>query len=738
MEKMGYTLIITEKPKASQKIAEALADTKLKKETINGVPYYRIVHDKKEIVVGCAVGHLFSLAPKKGQKWTYPVFDIEWKPIGDVSKGASYTKKYSKALATLAEKASAFIVATDYDIEGEVIGLNCVRFVCKKKDAGRMKFSTLTKQDLVKSFSKISPTLDWGLANAGETRHILDWFYGINLSRALTDAFKAKGTFKIMSAGRVQAPALKILVVREKEITSFIPRSFWQIELHTEKENSPIVALHVQDQFWEKEKAEAIYKTCNSQKKVHVVAVKKTQFQQSPPTPFDLTSLQVEAYRVHKISPKETLAIAQELYINGYISYPRTSSQKLPKEIGYPTIIKDICRQARYKELHQYLPTELIPHEGKKEDSAHPAIYPTGIAPKGITEQEDKIYDLVVRRFLATFASPALREVMEVILRCKEEDFCARGITTKERGWHLVYGPYATYKEEELPAVKEGEELVIKKVLLLQKETQPPHRFTESSIIKELEKKNLGTKATRAHIIETLYQRGYIDGKPAIHATELGNKTCEILEKYCPVIVDEELTRHFEIEMEEIRLQKRKKEEVLLKAKELLIKELAAFTKKKEEVGEALLSAFQETRTQATTLGNCQECKKGMLQLRRGKFGMFVACTEYPSCTITFSLPSSGLIQPAKVECKECLYPMVKIIRRGKRPQDVCINQACPSKKSTAEAERFAQDIVTGKVEKKCPKCTKDLVIRKSIYGQFLGCSGYPACRYTEKLPQQK
>ncbi len=737
MGKMGYTLIITEKPKASQKIAEALADTKPKKESLNGVPYYRIVHDKKEIVVGCAVGHLFSLAPEKGKKWTYPVFDVVWKPISDVAKGASYTKKYSKALGALAEKAHAFVVATDYDIEGEVIGLNCIRFICKKKDAGRMKFSTLTKPDLLKAFAKISPSIDWGLANAGETRHILDWFYGINLSRALTDAFKAKGMFKVMSAGRVQGPALKLLVVREKEISACVPKPFWQIELHTEKDKTLIVALHVQDQFWEKEKAESIYRKCNGQKKTEVVSVKKTQFQQSPPTPFDLTSLQVEAYRVHKISPKETLAIAQELYINGYISYPRTSSQKLPKEIGYAQIIKEVCRQSRYKELFQHLPKELIPHEGKKEDPAHPAIYPTGIAPKGITEQEEKIYDVIVRRFLATFAQPALREVVEVILRCKDEDFSARGITTKERGWHLVYGPYATYKEEELPPLREGEELPITKITLLQKETQPPHRFTESSIIKELEKKNLGTKATRAQIIETLYQRGYVEGKPALRATELGMKTCEILEKYCPAIVDEELTRHFEIEMEEIRLQKRTKEEILRKARELLTKELTAFTKKKEEVGEALLTAFHETRTQATTLGNCKTCEKGLLQLRRGKFGMFVACSEYPACTTTFSLPSSGLIQPAKESCKECSYPMVKIIRKGKRPQDVCINQACPSKKASEEATRFVKELEAKKIEKKCPKCGKDLVVRKSIYGQFLGCSGYPACRYTEKLPQQ-
>ncbi len=716
---MGYTLVITEKPKAAQKIAESLADTKLKKESLNSVPYYRISHKKKELVVACAVGHLYTLMQKKGQKWTYPVFDVEWKPISEATK-ADYTKKYIKTLTSLAAKATGFIVATDYDIEGEVIGLNCIRFACKQKDAGRMKFSTLTKPDLVKAFAAISPSLDWGQANAGETRHILDWFYGINLSRALTDALKSTGIFKIMSAGRVQGPALKLIVTKEKEIKAFVPKPFWQLELHCSKQNQPFTAMHVTDPFWDKQEAERVHKNVRGQKKATISTIKKTQFNQSPPTPFDLTSLQIEAYRVHGISPKDTLAIAQELYVNGYISYPRTSSQKLPKEIEFEKIVKDIALQQPYREIAKMLlGKELVPHEGKKEDPAHPAIYPTGMVPKGLEEREMKIYDVIVRRFLATFGDPAVREVVDVLITCNGEEFTAKGITTKVKGWHALYGPYATFKEEELPPLTEGEEIDVNKIVLAEKETQPPKRYTESSIIKELEKRNLGTKATRAQIIETLYQRGYVEGKPSIQATNFGIKTCETLEKYCPYIVDEELTRHFEVEMENVRLHKRTEEEVLTKARDLLTKVLTEFKNKKNDVGTALLEAFKETREQATTLGDCPVCRKGQLQIRKGKFGVFVACSSYPDCKTTVSLPSA-LVQPAKRQCSQCPYPIVRIIRKGKQPQELCINLQCPSKQTEKS------------VEKKCPKCGKPLVVRKSIYGEFIGCSGYPACRHTE------
>ena len=248
-------LIICEKPNASKKIAEALADGKPIKENMQGVPYYRITHGNQDITVACAVGHLYGLSQKEGKKWAFPEFNIEWKPASEVRRNAKFSKKYLQTLKKLAKEANEFTVATDYDTEGEVIGLNVVKYACKKKDAARMKFSTLTKPDLIEAYEKKSKHLDWGQANAGETRHFLDWYNGINYSRALTHAIKTAGAFKIMSTGRVQGPALKIIVDREKEIKAFKPIPFWQIQLNGEVKKEKIEAWHKKDKFWEKKSA---------------------------------------------------------------------------------------------------------------------------------------------------------------------------------------------------------------------------------------------------------------------------------------------------------------------------------------------------------------------------------------------------------------------------------------------------------------------------------------------------
>ena len=731
-----YELIITEKPNAAKMVANALADGKALREGNKGVYYYKLTHGKNDIVVTCAVGHLFGLAEKEKKTWNFPIFDIEWKPSHEMSKGALFTKKYLDQIKKLSKEASSFTVATDYDVEGEVIGLNVVKYACKKKDASRMKFSTLTKPDLIEAYENKSKHLDWGQANAGETRHFLDWFNGINYSRALTSSIKTAGSFKLMSTGRVQGPALKIIVDKEKDIRAFKPVPFWQIELQGIVNKGALIAWHKEDKFWDKKKAQDVFKNVKNEKKAVIDKVGKKQFNQAPPTPFDLTTLQVESYRCHRISPKETLSLAQELYTSGVISYPRSSSQQLTPKIGFKKIFSKLSNQDNYASLVKNLLSRktLKPNDGKKTDPAHPAIYPTGNEPKEMNEREQKVYDLIVKRFMATFSEPALRETMTVYVNCKDEIFIAKGTRTVEKGWHVFYEPYVKIEEEELPSANKDDKVDVKKIYLHDKETLPPKRFTPASIIKELEKRNLGTKATRSDIVDRLFQRGYVDGK-SIEATNLGIKTVETLEKHCPKIVDEELTKHFEEEMEDIRQGKRKSENVLKEAKSAIESIIKDFKKYEKDIGKALLAATIETRDALSDLGQCPKCKTGQLHLRRGKFGAFAACNKYPKCKTTFSLPSNALIKPAQKLCETCNYPMVLAIKRGKRPMELCLNKECPSKHLEGEAGKEAKDIAKGKVEKECPQC-KDgkIILRKSIYGAFLGCSKYPKCKYTEKL----
>ncbi|MBU1849973.1 MAG: DNA topoisomerase I, partial [Nanoarchaeota archaeon] len=628
---MSYELIITEKPSAALKIALALADGKPKKQSNKGVPYYELSLNGKKIVVVPAVGHLFGVG-EKNKSFKYPSFEIEWVPTSQIDKTASYSKKYADTIKKLSKDADSFTVACDYDIEGEVIGLNCIRFLCNQKDASRMKFSALTKPDLVSSYKNKANTLCWGQANAGETRHFLDWLYGINLSRALISAVKKAGSYKTLSSGRVQGPALKLVVEKEDEIQKFKPEPYWQLELQGVLKNKNISAWYKKEKFQDEQECKDILeKTKGSNGEV--TSVLKEEKQQLPPFPFDLTTLQTESYRTLGMTPKKTLATAQQLYLGGYISYPRTSSQQLPVTIGYANILEKIKSIKEYAAHCQELlsKNKLWPNQGKKTDPAHPAIYPTGIIPKELNEDESRLYDLIVRRFLSTFGESALRESTAIIITVNSEDFIAKGIRTTKPGWYTYYGSHSKKKEEEMPATVNGDLVVVKEIIKHDKETIPPKRYSQSSIIKELEKRNLGTKSTRAQIIDILQQRGYVQGM-MLEATQLGMQIVRTLDKYCPKIQDEELTKHFEEEMEEIREHKKKEEEILKEAKDVLVDVLQGFKEKEKEIGEELLQAQKEHEQKINTVGTCPNCGEGVLMIKRGKFGRFIACDKYPDC----------------------------------------------------------------------------------------------------------
>ncbi len=734
---MSYELIITEKPSAAQKIAQALADSKPKKYSVEGVPYYELQHKGKEVVVTCAVGHLYTLEQKNKKKgWTYPVYDIEWIPSYE-KKGSEYTKKYLNQIKKLAKGASSFTVATDYDIEGEVIGLNVVKYACKQKDAKRMKYSTLTKDELIESFDKASKHLDWGQAHAGETRHFLDWIYGINLSRALTLSIKnSTGRYKTLSAGRVQGPALKIIVDKEKEIGKFIPKPYWEVSMKYQKGRKKLEAQHQTDKFWDKKDADKVMKTTKGHP-AKVDDISTTEKKVPPPYPFDLTTLQTEAYRCFGYPPKRTLELAQELYIAGYMSYPRTSSQKLPPSIGYKKILSALAKQPTYSPLVGLLTNKssLNPNEGKASDPAHPAIYPTGIAPKNLGSQQTKVYDLVVKRFLATFGEWAKRQTMTILLGVNSEPFVTKGSKTTYQGWYEFYAPYVKLDEVELPEFKVGEECKVLDIIQDEKETQPPKRYTEASIVKELEKRGLGTKATRAAIVDALFQRKYITPKP-VTATDLGIRTANVLHKYCPQILEEELTRDIEEDMEEIRNKDTSGEKVLQKAEKILNGVLNTIKEKEKQVGKELAEATSEMEKKMNTIGKCPKCKEGNLVIKRGKFGRFIACDQYPDCTTTFKIPQTGTVAPTEKVCEKCGHPIIKVGKQGKRQRELCINPNCATKQiEDKEIRHEAKELMNGDVEKECPKC-KDgrLVLRQSVYGKFLGCSNFPKCRYMEQI----
>ncbi|HYD02915.1 MAG TPA: DNA topoisomerase I, partial [Alphaproteobacteria bacterium] len=547
-------------------------------------------------------------------------------------------------------------------------------------------------------------------------------------------ALKSVGQFKIMSSGRVQGPSLKTIVDLEKEIAKFKPTPFWEIQVNGQLAGTAVESWHKEGQFTDEKEVKKIVHKVDG-KNGTVKSIDKSEFIQKAPVPFDLTTLQTEAYRFFGIPPKQTLEIAQQLYTGGYISYPRTSSQKLPKEIGYKKIMESLGKSNAYKFLALDLLKlkELVPTEGKKTDPAHPAIYPTGTVPN-VKDRVHKVYDLIVKRFFSCFAEDAKRETVTITIEIEKEPFIAKGTRTTFAGWHKFYEPYVKLEDQEMPSVKQGDKFTNKETIKHDKQTQPPRRYTQASLIRELENRNLGTKATRAAIIDSLYNRNYIKNDP-IEATELGMETVIVLDKYIPEINDEALTRHFEEEMEEIREKKLGEHKVLEEAEHELTKLLAKFKKHEQEIGKELLVSYKKALETQSNIGPCPVCHKGTLRVTYSKASKrkFIGCDKYPDCKTIVNMPFGGFKKTDKT-CEECQYPIL-LVFRGKRPQQVCINTDCPSKHSKdPETIKEIKDFTSGKLKKKCPTCGKDLILRTSLYGQFLACPGYPDCRYIESL----
>ena len=684
----GYELVITEKPQAALKIASFLG--KSVKKNDRNIPYYEVDRDGRKIIVACAVGHLFTLSqnsPGSG----IPIFDIGWMPNYLVRK-RDFSKKYYDVLLKLAKKAGSLTVATDYDVEGEVIGLNVVRFIGGQEDANRMKFSTLTEKEINNAYEEKNKSIDFGQAIAGETRHYLDWFYGINLSRALMNAIKTTGKFRIMSIGRVQGPALNLIVKKEKEIQAFKPTPYWQVLIKIK--DPKLELIHNKDIFNKSE----LEKFENLVGKKAQAETKKTEKRLPPNPPFNLTTLQTEAYRFYGISPSRTLAIAQSLYLAGLISYPRTSSQKLPASIGYKSILKKLAKRYRAEKLIN----RKGPVEGNRTDPAHPSIYPTGNF-QILSGDDKKIYDLIVNRFLSLFCEDAIVENKTVNVRVNERKvdgqgnlgvltFVKRGAAIRKKSWMELYPTKLI--EKEVPDVRGEVEITNSKIE--EKETQPPKRYSPASIISQLERKNLGTKAARAAILETLYDRGYVKDK-RIRATPLGLSLIETLEKHSPIIIDEELTKSFEKGMESIQNSKkdhRKKEKNIIdKAKETITKISEQFKEKEIEIGKELLNAnlkLREEQREENKLNICPKCKKGSLGITYSKKTRrhFVACDAYPDCKNTFSLPPNGSINKIDKVCEECGFPKLMLLKRGRKPWIFCFNPECPTNKKRIEEYR--------------------------------------------------
>jgi DNA topoisomerase I len=722
------TLIVAEKPSVALRIAIALGNNQQKRLNMNGVSYYEIDTPAGRVYIAAAVGHIYTIR-QKGIKQGYPVLDVEWAPSYEVNKSAFYTKKYLDVFKSLAQRSDSYINACDFDIEGTVIGTNIIKFLGgdMEKRAKRMRFSTTTIPDIKNAYENLMP-LDVNNFYAGEVRHMLDWLWGINLSRALTSTLVGTRYMRSLSIGRVQGPTLAVLAKREIEIEKFVPKPYWNV-LVLAKE---VEFANVKGDIFDGKEANRVLEHTNSNLHSAIVEnVEATEQLVRPYPPFDLTSLQLEASRILRFDPSTTLATAQTLYERAYTSYPRTSSQKLPPTLGLPKIIGELAKNAKYAPLAKKLIEEkrFRPNEGVKSDEAHPAIYPTGVIPKDLNDTEAKLYDLIVRRFLACFAGYAKVARLKVTIKIGDERYTANGARTIEKGWFEFY-EYSAVKEKSLPDFQKDAKADATKAYMQELKTQPPRRFGKAGLIAELEKRMLGTKATRAAIIDTLFKRGYIDGV-ALKVTSFGMSVYKALDENANMIVNEETTRKLEEDMEKISEGKEKPAEVVKEGKDMLLEALKVFDTNKEKIGKAMQEGLIES---IVPIGKCIK-DGGDLILKKSKAGkQFVACANYPKCMNTYSVPQNALIAPTGKTCEDCHTPIVKVIRRGKGVFEMDLDPDCITKQKWKDKrEQKLKDAEKLKVMTASEMKTKEL-LEKTPPKKAVKAKGKPKVEKTKQV----
>ncbi len=653
-------LIITEKHDTAKRIAAILSEKKPSRERVTGVDTYKF---DGTTVIGLS-GHIVEVDfPKEYNNWQKT--DLKTLVHAEVLTKSTHANIVT-ALRKLGKEAKHLTIATDYDREGELIGveaLNVIKKVNPDIPADRVHYSTITPAEIKKAFAS-STKIDFNLAAAGESRQVIDLVWGSVLTRFVSLSSGRLGD-KFLSVGRVQSPTLAILVNREKERDAFVPVPYWEL-FAILVNGGEFEAQHKKGRFLDKAEAEAIHAKLGKKGTVKSIVLGKRS--EKPPTPFNTTEF-LRAANAIGISPANAMRIAEYLYVNGFISYPRTDNTVYPETLDTKGIIESFLNTEFREYAEKLLAGKLTPTRGKKETTDHPPIHPaTPVKRSELNEDEWKIYELVVRRFFATFARETLWETMAVTVDISGEEFGANGARLVEPGWRWYYS-YNLPEDRILPQLKEGQSLNVKETNLVGKETQPPSRYGQGHLIKIMEDLGLGTKSTRHEIISKLYSRAYVHGNP-LQPTKTAYAVIEALEKYANTITKPEMTSKLEHDMDEISEGKITEDYVIKESRDMLDEVFKDLTKNKELISESLRNGLYEDRI----IGTCQKCSSDLIIRKSKKGSRFIGCSAYPKCDFTLPLPKSGQIVVTDKQCKDHGLYFIKIITKGKRPWDI----GCP------------------------------------------------------------
>lgn len=654
---------------------------------------------------------------------------LVWAPI----EKTPAEKGIIRSLKNLAKKADSVVIGTDFDREGELIGsdaLRQIREVAPDVPVSRARYSAFTKAEIDHAFNNLVE-LDQDLADAGESRQYIDLIWGAVLTRYLTTA-RFSGFGNTRSAGRVQTPTLALVVERERERMAFKPEDYWVIFGEASHgEDDPFKVSHTTARFWDKDAADAAYANVAQAKEARVTAVERKSRTQRPPAPFNTTSLQAAA-AAEGISPARTMRLAESLYMDGLISYPRVDNTVYPSSLDLKDCVRTISKVPQYAPTCKALLSQpkLTATRGKQETTDHPPIYPTGAAdPEKLQPAAWKLYNLIARRFLATLMGPATIEGTKVTFDVNGEPFQASGNVLANPGFRSIY-PYGLKKDDQLPELHEGDVCDVEKMDLLAKQTEPPARYSQGKLIQEMEKRGLGTKSTRASIIDTLYQRKYLKNDPC-EPSQLGMAIIDALNTYAPRITTPEMTSELEDDMTKVAEGTDTQTQVVTHSRALLAGMMDGLIEHTEDLSEAIADAV----TADAKIGVCPKCGRDLVVKTSAKTrGSFAGCMGWPDCDVTYPLPQ-GRIEALEGEaavCPDCGAPRIKVQPFRQKAYETCINPACPTNREP--------DVEVGV----CHACaeagrTGKLIAHKSerTGKRFIRCTNYDDCGTSYPLPQR-
>ncbi len=695
-------LIITEKNNSAKKIAEILSGGSAKADATYKVPFYAWSDgDGDQMTVGLK-GHVMGVAfPDGYSNWQetdlHDLIDADLVP-------EPTDKNVVKAVRKLAKDASEVVIATDYDREGELIGLEALAQVLEvnpgvagealseRPPVKRARYSALTKEEIERAFSNLDE-LSYDLAYAGAARQDIDLIWGATLTRAVSLATRRFGS-NFLSVGRVQSPTLALVVERELERRAHVPKPYWELFARFAHRDGAFEAHHATDKFWDKREAEQAL--AGTQSPGVVAEVSSRRNSRKPPTPLNTTAFTTDASSRLGITPAAAMRIAEDLYMDGFISYPRTDNTVYPSSLNTRELVSSLVRIGDFKAAAPLLEGELTPTRGRKETTDHPPIYPTqAVYPNALDGSKRRVYELVVRRFLATFSAPMITESTRADIDAGSERYFVRGSVVVDPGYAAIY-TYARSSDEEIPKLESGQELPLDgDPWMIDKETQPPSRISQGKLVELMEERGLGTKATRADIIQKLYDRGYVFSNPP-EPSETGIAMYKAFHRFVPRMATPEMTAELEQDMDEIAAGKTSKDEVLKVSREMLHSTTAALEDKREDLAKEIWAGMDEDKF----LGPCKVCEEAgrkredgspnrlrVIELKGGKrmYGCEGWKRDDPdspdSCSVSGPLPGRGYeLWRLEESCSICgEMPRLTVKGFRGRPWKLCLNDDCPS-----------------------------------------------------------